>query len=170
MDKLPADFFNRDVLEVAPDLLGKTIYRKLPDQSLIHFTITDVEAYRGEEDLACHASKGRTKRTEVMYWEAGHIYVYLIYGIHFMLNFVCEIKDNPQAILIRGIQGIDGPGRVAKALNINMDLNKTNLNDRTDLWIEDSEQKVTYTTTARVGIDYAGPVWKNKRWRFILNE
>ena len=100
--KLDADFFKRDVLEVAPDLLGKQLL--LNKQS---FVITEVEAYRGEEDKACHASKGRTQRTEIMYHAGGVIYVYLIYGVYWMLNFVTGERDNPQAILIRGINKKD---------------------------------------------------------------
>ena len=129
--------------------------------------ITEVEAYRGEEDLACHASKGRTPRTEVMYWSGGHIYVYLIYGIHYMLNFVTEREGIPQAILIRGIDDIIGPGRVSKILEIDMSHNQTDLLFSDDLWVEDSVIKPEFKTSTRIGIDYAGEFWKNRPWRFI---
>lgn len=99
--KLDASFFNRDVLEVAPDLLGCTLVRDFGNGNIQRFTITELEAYRGEEDLACHASKGRTPRTEIMYHTGGYIYVYLIYGMYWMLNLVTGSNDEPQAVLIR---------------------------------------------------------------------
>lgn len=167
--RLGEDFFGRDVLVVAPDLLGKTIVRKFSDGNIKKFTITEVEAYRGEKDLACHASKGRTQRTEVMYWQGGYIYVYLIYGIHYLLNFVTAEKENPQAVLIRGVDNIIGPGRVSKALQIDKGLNKESLLSSENIWVENSNLKPKYKTAPRIGIDYAGEVWKNKAWRFLVN-
>jgi DNA-3-methyladenine glycosylase len=166
--KLDAAFFDRDVLEVAPDLLGKIIVRRFSDGSLIRFVITEIEAYRGEEDLACHASKGRTARTEVMYWAGGHVYVYLIYGIHFMLNFVCGAEGNPQAVLIRGVDQVFGPGRVSKLLQIDKTHNQSLLLTSTELWVEDAPKVKNYQTTPRIGIDYAGDYWKNKPWRYMV--
>lgn len=165
--RLTADFFQRDVLDVAPDLLGKILVRQFPDGLIKRFIITEVEAYRGEEDLACHASKGRTPRTEVMYWPGGYIYVYLIYGIHFMLNFVTEHEGIPQAVLIRGIDQIIGPGRVSKLLHISKEHNKTNLFTSAELWVEEAPKVLTHETAPRVGIDYAGEYWKKRPWRFI---
>jgi len=166
--RLSGDFFTRDVLDVAPDLLGKSITRRFNDGKTQRFLITEVEAYRGEEDLACHASKGRTPRTEVMYWQGGHIYVYLIYGIHYMLNFVTSVEDIPQAILIRGIDHVIGPGRVSKLLEIDKRFNQQNLITSDTIWVEPSATKIKYKTDVRVGIDYAGAYWKNRLWRFIL--
>jgi len=165
--RLPKDFFQRDVLDVAPDLLGKTIVRQFSSGEIKRFTISEVESYRGEEDLACHASKGRTKRTEVMYFEGGYIYVYLIYGMYYMLNFVCAVKDNPQAVLIRGVDKVIGPGRVGKLLEIDATFNKQSLFESSQLWLENGEGVVEYTTDFRVGIDYAGEYWKSRPWRFI---
>jgi len=168
-NRLTSAFFNRDVLTVAPELLGKNLVRKFSDGTYKHFLITEVEAYRGEEDLACHASKGRTPRTEVMYWQGGYIYVYLIYGIHCMLNFVTAPEGNPQAILIRGLDDTIGPGRVSKLLGVTKNLNQTSLLNSKELWVEDKLKKASYTTAPRIGIDYAGEFWKNKPWRFILS-
>jgi len=165
---LPKEFFTRDVLEVAPDLLGKTLVRCFNNGEIQHFVITELEAYRGEDDLACHASKGRTQRTDVMYWEGGYIYVYLIYGIHYLLNIVTANIDNPQAILIRGINNVVGPGRVSKLLQIDKSFNKQNLFSSDKIWIEKGLQQITYRTDVRVGIDYAGDYWKNRPWRYIL--
>lgn len=168
MQKLSKEFFTRDIFQVAPEILGKIICRRFEDGTIKKFTITEIEMYRGEEDLACHASKGRTTRTEVMYWDGGYIYVYLIYGIHLMLNIVCGSKNNPQAILIRGIDHIQGPGRVSKALAIQKNFNKQHIINFDKLWIEDSGGLAEYKTDVRVGIDYAGDEWKNKPWRFIM--
>ncbi len=168
--KLSQSFFQRDVLEVAPDLLGKKLVRKLADGTIYSYTITETEAYKGEDDLACHASKGRTPRTEVMYWEGGYIYVYLIYGMYYMLNVVTSKKENPQAVLIRGIENYNGPGKLTKALSITNEFNKQLITMNESLWIDDSVKKVKFRTDVRVGIDYAGEIWKNKPWRFILIE
>lgn len=168
--KLSKDFFLRDVLNVAPDLIGKILCRRFDNGNIQKYKITEVEAYRGKEDLACHASKGRTPRTEIMYNEGGHIYVYLIYGMYWMLNFVTSEKDIPQAVLIRGVEGYDGPGKLTKALKINKSFYGENIITSERLWIEEDEKRCKYITTPRIGIDYSGDVWKNKPWRFILKD
>lgn len=94
MKKLGENFFARDVLEVAPDLVGKILVSKIKDEE-IRVRITETEAYRGEEDTACHAHKGRTKRTEVLYAKSGLIYVYLCYGMHWLMNIVTGEKNQP---------------------------------------------------------------------------
>jgi DNA-3-methyladenine glycosylase len=166
--RLARSFFTRDVLEVAPDLLGKNLVRTFPNGSKQHFIITETEAYRGEDDLACHASKGRTQRNQIMYLEGGFVYVYLIYGMYWMLNFVTSYEGNPQAVLIRGIHGYSGPGKLTKHLEIDKSFNGTDLNTSQNLYITNGLSGVDYKTVPRVGIDYAGDVWKNKPWRFIL--
>lgn len=171
MNRLQKDFFIRDVLEVAPDLLGKILVRKFDDGSIKRFVITEVEAYKGKEDLACHASKGRTPRTEIMYHEGGHVYVYLIYGMYWMLNFVTESKDIPQAVLIRGIDGFDGPGKLTKNLQIDKSFYGEDLISSKRLWIESAKDaaEIKIKTTPRIGIDYAGEIYKNKLWRYVLD-
>lgn len=172
MSRLQRDFFTRDVLEVTPDLLGKILVRKFDDNSIKKYLITEVEAYRGHEDLACHASKGRTSRTEIMFHEGGHVYVYLIYGMYWMLNFVTDLKDTPQAVLIRGIEGFDGPGKLTKNLLIDKSFYGEDLISSNRLWIENSEipKDFKIKTTPRIGIDYAGDIYKNKLWRFIIEK
>ena len=170
MDCLKKDFFIRDVLDVAPDLIGKILIRKFDDGTIKKYIITETEAYRGEEDLACHASKGRTKRTDVMYQNGGIIYVYLIYGMYWMLNFVCQKENIPQAVLIRGLDLINGPGKVGRELKLNKEFNYKQLTIENNLCIADSNKKYKITTKPRVGIDYAGEIWKNKPWRFILSK
>lgn len=168
--KLDINFFNRDCLEVAPELLGKLIVRRFDDGNIKKFRITETEAYRGEEDLACHAAKGRTNRTEVMYHEAGKIYVYLIYGMYWLLNLVTSEENYPAAVLIRGIENINGPGRVGKALKLSKDLYDTSVLISDELWIEDDGIKIEHCCSKRIGIDYAGKEWANKPWRFKTNE
>lgn len=170
MDKrLDADFFTRDVLEVAPDLLGKILVRRFDDGTEKRYIITETEAYRGEEDLACHASKGRTARTEIMYATGGHVYVYLIYGMYWMLNFVTGPKNHPQAVLIRGLKNLYGPGRLTKHLKINKSFYGENLIHSNRLFVVDSNTyNIQYDKAPRIGVDYAGEYWKNIPWRFIL--
>jgi len=168
-NKLTERFFRRDVLEVSPDLLGKVLVRRFEDGEICRYRITDVEAYRGEEDKACHASKGKTARTEVLYNEGGVIYVYLIYGMYWLLNFVTGTKDNPQAVLIRAVEGIYGPGRVGRELKLDKTFNRESLEFNDRLWIEDSDEKPEYITAPRIGIDYAEE-WKDIEWRYIIKE
>jgi DNA-3-methyladenine glycosylase len=170
MNRLQRDFFIRDVLEVAPELLGKSLVRKV-DSQIEKYLITEVEAYRGEKDLACHASKGRTPRTEIMYHNGGLVYVYLIYGMYWMLNIVTSIIDIPQAVLFRGIKGFDGPGKLTKKLEIDKSFYGEDLMNSGRIWIEHNEEFKGFKikTTSRIGIDYAGE-WKHKPWRFIISE
>jgi len=168
MIKLDSSFFQRDVLEVAPDLIGKTLVRKFADGTISRYKIIETEAYRGAEDLACHASKGRTPRTEVMYHNGGKIYVYLIYGMYQMLNFVTADENNPQAVLIRGIEGFIGPGKLTKHLQIDKSFYGEDLAISERIWVESDGTNHNYQTGTRIGIDYAGE-WKDKPWRFILS-
>ncbi len=167
--RLPKEFFTRDVLKVAPELIGKYLAVSSGKGNLSRFMITETEAYRGDGDEACHASRGRTARTEVMYQEGGRIYVYFVYGMHWMLNFVTGKKDDPQAVLIRGIEGFNGPGRVTKALKIDRTYYGEDLITSNRIWVEDAGIKPVIKTGPRIGINYAGNIWKNKPWRFFYN-
>lgn len=168
--KLTEDFFHRDVLKAAPELLGKIIVRKLPDGTEIRVRITEAEAYRGEEDKACHASKGRTKRTEILYGKSGMIYVYLCYGIHWLMNVITGEEGQPQGILIRCGEGFNGPAKLTKHLKIDGSFNNTPICGRDDIWIEDDGFRPVISTAPRVGIDYAGKYWKDIEWRFIAEQ
>ncbi|MDD5051023.1 MAG: DNA-3-methyladenine glycosylase [Candidatus Pacebacteria bacterium] len=175
-------FFNRPVLEVAPDLLGKYLVRKI-GQKIVRLKITEVEAYDGEKDLACHACKGRTQRTEIMYGEAGHFYIYLCYGMYWMLNIVTGEKNYPSAVLIRGVEGSEGPGKLTRELKIDKRQNGFPALPFSGLWIEGGEdpssraklttgrgQKSAVRRTARIGVSYAGPIWSKKKYRFVLKK
>jgi len=163
--KIDVSYFQRDVLVVAPDLIGKYLVRCYQNGEVERFRIVETEAYRGEEDKACHASKGRTKRTEIMYHNGGKLYIYLIYGMYYMLNIVTGNEDEPQAVLIRGVEGVTGPGRLTKRLRIGADFNGESIPSKS-IWIEDSGEKQSYITTPRIGIGYAAE-WKEKPWRFV---
>ena len=166
VQKLSRDFFTRDVLTVAPELLGKLLVCKVGGEFL-RYRITETEAYRGAEDLACHACKGRTARTEAMFHAGGVLYVYLIYGMYWMLNVVTGSENDPQAALIRGLEGIYGPGRLTRKLRIDKTFYDEDLTVSPRIWIEDDGCKPTYQTGTRIGVDYAGE-WKDKLWRFSL--
>ena len=168
--RLPKTYFTNDVLEIAPDLLGKKLVRVFEDGTRKEYFITETEAYRGEEDLACHASKGRTPRTEMMFHEGGVVYVYLIYGMYWILNIVTGQNDQPQAVLIRGLQEINGPGRVGKQLQLDKSFYGEDITQSKRIWIENGVEVVNYITAKRVGIAYAGEVWMNKLWRFVLDD
>lgn len=135
--RIQQDFFRRDIFEVGKDLIGKIIVRKRENQKQKYYRITELELYVGENDLACHASKGRTKRTEIMYAEGGHIYVYLIYGMYWMLNFVTGKKEQAQAILIRTVENINGPGKVGRELALDKSFYGENIGSSHRIWIED---------------------------------
>lgn len=166
--RLPLSFFLRDVLDVAPDLPGKYLVRRFDDGRVMKYRITEVEAYRGAEDKACHASKGRTPRTEVMFGEGGRVYVYFIYGIYWLLNLVTGPESDPSAVLIRGIEGFPGPGRVGRELQLNRSFYGENLTISDRIWLEDGEPVTEIKTSKRIGIDYSGEEWVNKMWRFYI--
>lgn len=165
-------FFTRSAPEVAQDLLGKKLVREI-DGKRIESIITETEAYEGTHDLACHAAKGRTKRTEVMFGEGGIFYVYLIYGMYSMLNVVTGRSGHPAAVLIRSVDLISGPGRLTRELSINREFNALPAQKSTGLWFEDGGNAVpahAIIATPRVGVTYAGPIWSKKPWRFVVQK
>ena len=166
--RLKRYFFTRDVLNVAPDLLSKVLAIRSADDNIKRFIISETEAYRGFEDRACHASKGRTARTEIMYHDGGKLYIYFVYGIYWMLNIVTGARDDPQAVLIRGFENCTGPGRVTRLLGIDRSFYGEDLVTSERIWMEDSGITPAYKTGPRVGINYAGEPWKSKPWRYYL--
>jgi len=166
--RLSSEFFRRDVLEVAPDLVGKMLVRRFDDGRVERYRIIETEAYRGMEDRACHASKGRTPRTEVMFQEGGKVYVYFIYGMYWLLNLVTGTEGEASAVLIRGIEGFPGPGRVGRALGLDRSFYGEDLSISSRIWVEDGEPVPKIKTATRIGIAYAGDEWVDKLWRFYL--
>jgi DNA-3-methyladenine glycosylase len=188
MTTLSRDFYEQEVTLVARRLLGKRLVRSLDGQRLAGI-IVEAEAYRGEEDLACHAKSGRTPRTAVMYGPAGHAYVYFTYGMHWCLNAVTGAVDFPAAVLIRAIrptegledmamrrgrfprsQWCNGPAKLTQALRIDGSQNGGSLCDKSaGLWIEDGidvEDRFV-STSPRIGIGSVPEPWKSKPWRYL---
>ena len=166
--RLSRDFYVRDVLEVAPELPGKDMVVRMNDESFGRFRVTEVEAYRGTEDKACHAFKGRTDRTEIMFHEGGRLYIYLIYGMYWMLNIVTGEKDIPQAVLIRGVENYSGPGKLTKSLGINKSFYGEDLVSSARIWLEDPGLVYKVKSGPRIGIEYAGEYWMTRPWRYYL--
>jgi DNA-3-methyladenine glycosylase len=167
---LTHDYFARPALVVARELIGKFLVRR-GDHGEVASLISETEAYIGPHDLACHASKGRTARTQVMFGPAGFWYVYLIYGIHWMLNVVTDTLDYPSAVLIRGAGEWDGPGKLTKGLAIDQRLNGQPASPDGGLWIEDRgyrPPRYRIRRTPRIGVEYSGD-WANKLYRFVLS-
>lgn len=165
MKRLDYTFFRRPCLEVARDLVGKVLIYN--GQML---RISETEAYCGEADTACHAHKGRTKRTEVMYGDAGTIYIYLCYGIHWLLNIVTGEREQPEAVLIRACVEAPGPGRLTRKLGITGVLNGKSVVDSAELWIGDDGFPCQVTADKRVGISYASQEDQDRLWRFRISE
>ena len=159
-------FYRQNATELAPALVGKLLCRKLPDGSVIRLRISETEAYCGTEDTACHAHKGKTKRAEILWRDGGTIYVYLCYGMHWLMNIVSGEEDGPQAVLIRCCFEADGPGKLTKKLGIDGSYNGKDILDCPDLWLEDDGFEVNITTDKRVGIAYADEADREKLWRY----
>ena len=162
-------FFMKTALEAAPLLVGKLLCRNLANGEIIKLRITETECYMGEEDEACHASKGRTPRTSVMYEAGGLYYVYLCYGMHWLLNIVCGEENKPQAVLIRCCEGYEGPAKLTKKLQIDKAFNRESAVLSDKLWLEDDGYKPEIITLPRVGVNYAGEYWRDIKWRFKDN-
>ena len=187
MNFIPRAFYEQEVVDVARLLLGKQLCRRWNGQ-LISGIITETEAYRGEEDLACHAKSGYTQRTAVMYGPAGHAYVYFTYGMHWCLNAVCGTEGFPAAVLIRSVwptQGLEeiakkrgrfakaqwcnGPAKICQAFYLTGAQNGVDLcSEDSELWIEEAREidAVKILTGPRVGIQSVPEPWLSKPWRF----
>jgi DNA-3-methyladenine glycosylase len=172
---LTKKFFDRPTLKVAHDLLGKFLVCKFGKKK-ITLLITEVEAYDGLKDKASHAHRGLTERNKIMFGHAGIFYVYLTYGMHWMLNIVTGHPGYPAAILIRGgydltnKRHVSGPGRLTKYLKINKGLNGRPASTKSGLWFEDRGYKISSRNikrTPRIGVDYAG-LWAKKPYRFVI--
>lgn len=175
---LKLEFFDRNSVVVAKDLLGKNLIRIIKGKKVSN-KITEVEAYEGLDDKASHAHRGQTPRNTPMFGESGTIYVYFTYGMHWMFNITCGKKGHPAAVLIRGVEECIGPGRLTKKLFIDKTLNGKMLSRRSGLWVEEGE-KIAYSATRRgggkfkiiktprIGINSSGSVWSKKLYRFIL--
>ncbi len=192
VSKLPQEFYRRDcVTRISKELLGKVLCTQIAGDPVTRAKIVETEAYCGRNDKACHANNGlRTKRTETMYKAGGTAYVYLCYGIHHLFNVVTNVQGKADAVLIRGVEPLDGistilerrnasklapkvaagPGRLTQAMGITTHYDGTDLTAAT-IWIEDHDLSVDPTdiaSTPRIGVDYAGEHAK-RPWRFFIN-
>ncbi len=170
--KLDHRFYRRAAIELAPDLLGKVLVRRWRGREYA-VRIVETEAYVGPHDLACHAAKGRTARTEVMFGPGGQAYIYLIYGMHEMLNIVAGAEEDAQAVLIRAAEpmgwdaDLSGPGKLTRALRITRGLNGADLTGERLFLLDTREARPRVVVTPRIGVDYAGG-WKDALLRFYV--
>jgi DNA-3-methyladenine glycosylase len=171
--RLPRRFYARDCLTVARELVGCHLVHQFGDGTL-RGRIVEVEAYIHEEDQACHARFGRTKRASTLYGAPGHAYVFLIYGMSDCFNVGCEPEHSPAAVLVRALEpdppltaGTDGPGKLCRALRITRAHNGCDLVAGSPLWIEPRDRpEPRIVATPRIGVDYAGE-WAQKPWRLV---
>ncbi len=178
--RLTRSFYTRPTLVVAKDLLGKYLVRQIGKKKLIG-KIIETEAYLGPRDQASHAFKGKkTKRNQAEFLEGGHIYIYLVYGRYWQLNITTFKKGKPECVLIRAIEPIkadfhltNGPGKLCQWLQLNKSFYGEDLTTSKRIWLEDWGEKIKSSeikATPRIGIDYAGPYWSRKKWRFLLEK
>ena len=167
---LPYEFYARSCLDVAADLVGKVLVHRLPDGRELRARISETEAYAGVNDTACHAHKGKTARSRLLWEKAGTVYVYLCYGMHWMLNVITGEEGDPQGVLIRACVDHPGPGKLSKFLSITKELNASSILDGQRLWIEDDGLRPHITRDTRVGIGYASAEDQARLWRFKMEE
>ncbi len=172
--KLPRDFYDRDTIDVAKDLLGKHLVHVHGGVERVG-RIVETEAYLGPHDLAAHSSKGLTPRTKVMFGPPGHAYVYLIYGIYHCMNVVTQREGTASAVLLRAVEPVknvegrtQGPGLLCRALHIDKTQNGHDLLSD-DFYVADAgiHRKLTIVKRPRIGVDYAGH-WARRLLRFYV--
>ncbi len=165
-------FYQQPAITLAGALIGTLLVRRIRGKEF-RGRIVETEAYVGEHDLACHASKGRTARTDVMFGEGGHAYVYLIYGMHQMLNIVASTVGDAQAVLVRAAEPLDGwdenlsgPGRLARGFRVTRKENGIDLTGDQLFILRDAKARPRIIRTPRIGVDYAMH-WRHELLRFI---
>lgn len=167
--RLLRTYYRRPATELASDLIGKLLCRRTKE-GILRYRIMETECYYSEQDTACHASRGKTERNRILYEKGGTAYVYLCYGIHALFNVVTGEEGFPEAVLIRGVEGYNGPGKATKALSIDKRLNGIDMVTSKELWIEDDGMRPEYTAAKRVGIDYATEEYRDILWRYIIQD
>lgn len=161
------EFFNQKAEVLAPQLLGKVLCVRQADGEILKSPIVEVEAYTGTIDTASHSYKGKTFRNATMWGPGGRAYVYICYGIHFMLNIVCAGME-PEGVLIRSVEKAIGPGRLTKYFGINKSFDGENLMFSERIWLEEGREVKEYKKSKRIGIDYAEPKDRDALLRFYL--
>jgi DNA-3-methyladenine glycosylase len=182
--KLSRSFYTKPTLEVAQNLLGKYIVRKIGSKKIIG-KIIETEAYIGPKDKASHAFRGKiTPRNRIEYLIGGKIYIYLVYGMYWQLNITTSLAGKPECVLIRAIEPVadnkvinqdlkltNGPGKLCHYLKLDKSFYGEDLTESKRIWLEDRGEKIKpsqISATSRIGIDYAGPYWSRRKWRFVL--
>lgn len=176
--KLKKEFFSQSSSKVGKDLLGKYLVRKFKDGKRIEGKIIETELYKGPEDKAAHTCNGKTKRNRVVWKRGGYLYIYLIYGLHWMLNISTSKDGEPECVLIRAVdtkefpfKKTNGPGKLTKRFKIDKSFYGEDLTQSNKIWIEDrGEELGKIKKTPRINIDYAGEKWIKKKWRFLIDE
>jgi DNA-3-methyladenine glycosylase len=174
VQKLPREFYDRDTILVAHELLGKVLVH-VDDGVERLGKIVEVEAYLGPHDLAAHSSRGLTARTRVMFGPPGHAYVYFIYGMYFCMNVVTEREGHASAVLLRALEPMKnlegrtcGPGLLCRGMNIDRHLNGHDLlSDSFYIAAPETAEKFTLVKRPRIGVDYAKH-WAKRHLRFYL--
>lgn len=178
MSVLPRSFYERGAEDLARDLVGRILVRRLPDGRMLRGRLVEVEAYAGRNDKACHAHRGKTARNATMFGPPGQAYVYLVYGMHHMLNLVCAGEGDPQAVLVRALEPVEpslsgtpwrGPGVLCRELSIDRSHDGMDLCSGRDIWLEPGTPAnlSEIVATPRIGVDYAEE-WKDAPLRFCL--
>ena len=163
------EFYVRPAAELAPALLGKLLCVKT-ENGVLKKRITETEMYYGIEDSACYAHKGKSKKSLPLYEEGGISYVTLVYGMHHMINIITGPKDHPEAVLLRGVEGAEGPGKLTKAMGITKAADGLSFTDSGIIWLEDDGYEPPYIQTPRIGIGYATNEDQALPWRFVVKK
>jgi DNA-3-methyladenine glycosylase len=163
---LGPEYYSRSARELAPDMLGKIMCRRLPD-GVLRLRVTETECYYGEEDSACHASHGRTKRSDCLYRAGGLAYVYRCH-MYYLLTVVTGPDGHPEGVLVRGVEGHNGPGRTGEVMGIVPRLHGMPLTPETGLWFEDDGECPEYTASERIGVGSASAADRALPWRYSV--
>jgi len=173
MKRLNRAFYAQPTLKVARSLLGKYLVRKIGSK-VLEGKIVETEAYIGPQDRASHAYGGKkTRRNEAEYLVGGHVYIYLVYGMYWQFNISTFKAGTPECVLIRALDSepASGPGKLCRYLKLDKSFYGEDLTKSKTLWLEDRGVRLNLSqikATKRIGIDYAGTYWANKKWRFVL--
>ena len=178
MKRLSRDFYGRSALVVARKILGKLIVRRYRGRKIIG-KIVEIEAYYSTRDRASHAFGGkRTRRNRAEYLRGGHVYIYLVYGLHWQFNISTGPADHPECLLVRAVEPVQGfgdreasgPGKFCITFHLNKSFYGEDLTASKRLWLEDNPERVKVKRGPRIGIDYAGPYWSKVPWRFYVKD
>ena len=164
-------FFKRPSMEVAPDLLGSQLCFWDEGGFIRKLTVSETEAYHGSDDLASHASKGRTVRNNLMFGAANHWYLYICYGMYWMLNLVTGQMNEPSSVFFRGTLEVSGPGKLTQKIGVDNQFNGLINSPVSKLWLEKPlATPIEIQQGPRIGVNRAGPIWSNKPYRFWFSK